>query len=110
MAGEDMEGKDWQASNKLITDAFEMEPLPEITLEDFIQMLALKVSYMLEYNTEELFSRLYRLDVLEHKIKEAFTTQDIPKQIATLIVERQFEKLASRKKFKTPRPDDDLAW
>ncbi|RQO31777.1 hypothetical protein DBR32_07495 [Taibaiella sp. KBW10] len=108
---QDINNKDWNASNRLIVDAFEMESLPEITLADFLALLTQKVAYMLSHNTEELFSKLYRLDVLEHKIKEAFNTEDIPKQIATLIIERQFEKFETRRQFKkTTKPDEDLAW
>lgn len=107
---EQQHNEQWYASNKPILDAFDLERIPEITLEDFINMLATKVQYMLERNTEELFSKLYRLDVAEEKIKEAFTQENIPQKIAALIVERQLEKMDSRKNFKTPKPDDDLAW
>ncbi|WP_222165441.1 hypothetical protein [Edaphocola aurantiacus] len=110
MNQEQQNNEQWYASNKLILDAFDLERIPEITLEDFINMLSGKVQYMLDHNTEELFSKLYRLDVAEERIKEAFGHENIAQKIAALIVERQLEKMDSRKNFKTPKPDDDLAW
>jgi hypothetical protein len=49
-----------------------------------------------------LFSTLYRLDVLEHKINAVLKSgQDPAFGIARLILERQREKLQTRSQWKT---------
>ena len=55
---------------------------------------------------------LYRLDISEKKIKEVLHHEDIAKQIAKLIYERQIQKYNSRLVNKTSaeEKDKDLLW
>ncbi len=82
----------------------------KIDRDTIINALSIVVSDWLEYRAEELFSKLYRLDVLEKDIKAALGKQDIPKEIATLIYERQFQKILSRKENPASEAPDDLKW
>ena len=54
-----------------------------------------------------LLSSLYRLDVEEHKIQKALRSSTVPaaEGIATLIIERQKEKIETRKKYSTGKGD-----
>jgi hypothetical protein len=84
-----------------------------VSEERIIAALTWRVERLLAANPDQLFSMLYRLDVLEHKIKAAMEhagADGIPKKIAVLIYERQLEKIISRKKFSSGKPDNDLAW
>jgi len=67
-------------------------------LEDLINALAERVAYMLDKEPGLLFSTLYRLDVLEHKINAVLhgSSEDPARGLARLIVERQKEKLKTR--------------
>ena len=86
--------------NNIINQNFQLEEdqiLDEATLH---QALTNRISEMLELEVGLLFSTLYRLDVLEHKIKTVLsgsTGEDIPSGLARLVIERQREKLKTRK-------------
>lgn len=96
------------AYNNLKAD-FELNANEFITRELLIEMLTERVLYFMEYNLEFFWSLLYRMDVSEQKIKEVLDTDvDVPKKIATLILERQEEKSASRRLYKFDNIPNDL--
>lgn len=82
-----------------------------ISEQDLLAALARKVEYMLHYNNGVFFQLLYKMDVLEPKLRVAMQQVDVPMSIAKLILERQLEKLASRKANPAkPAEEDDLVW
>ena len=68
---------------------------------DILEEIRLRVNEMLDANPELLFSYLYRLDVLEHKIKAALKDSSVPtdEALAMLIWQRQKQRLETRKKY-----------
>lgn len=72
------------------------------------------VNEMIIHNFEKLISILYRLDVSEKKINQLlqkFPATDAAAIITDLMLERENEKIASRKKFKNmPTDDADEKW
>lgn len=79
--------------------------------EDFLNALAPKVAYMMQYNSGVFFQLLYKMDVLEPKLKIAMQEADVPMAIARLILERQMEKIVSRREFpSTESEDEELSW
>ncbi|MFN4082489.1 MAG: hypothetical protein ACK4K9_02555 [Bacteroidia bacterium] len=59
--------------------------------------------YLLLNNMERLWAILYRIDVNEQKVKGLFDLQnpkDIAPALADLIIERQKQKIESRKNYK----------
>lgn len=82
-----------------------------ISEEQFLNALAPRVAYMMQYNSGVFFQLLYKMDVLEPKLKRAMDEQDVPMAIARLILERQREKIISKRNFPSNKPtDDELAW
>ena len=76
--------------------------LPEtVDEEKLLLLLEQKVIAWIQSGAEEFFQMLYRLDISEKKIKEVLHHEDIAKQIARLIYERQIQKYNSRLKNKT---------
>jgi hypothetical protein len=75
-----------------------LEQLKGPALEDLIKALAERIAYMLDKEPELLFSTLYRLDVLEHKINAVLhsSSEDPARGLARLIIERQIEKAKTR--------------
>jgi hypothetical protein len=72
--------------------------------EDLVEWIAEEIVYMMQYEMEKLLQLLYRIDVDERKVKAAFGLSDpklIAPQIAQLIVERQLQKLITRKQYKS---------
>jgi len=79
--------------------------------EDFLNALAPRVAYMMQYNSGVFFQLLYKMDVLESKLKLAMQQADVPMAIARLILERQMEKIISRRDFPASEAkDEDLSW
>lgn len=87
------------------------ELLPEnpetLSESDLYNAIKDRVEYLLETSPDLLMSSLYRLDVLEVKIK-AVLAPDSPvapiEGLSRLILERQKERIASKRKFKSDPP------
>jgi hypothetical protein len=75
--------------------------LPEkIALNDLEEKLAAHINRLIEKDFEKLVSLLYRIDVSESKLKNllhVYANENSGKVIAQLIIERQLEKIKSRK-------------
>lgn len=81
----------------------EFNELENISEEELLKGITKRVLYLLESNPELLFSYLYRLDVLEHKIQFALNQQTIipPHQaLAQLILDRQKQRIETKRKYK----------
>ncbi len=97
--------------SSMLSQSFDLELPALVSREQIIAALSFRIDKMMAGNPDQLFSLLYRLDISEAKIKSALATEhDVSKKIATLIYERQSEKIISRRHFKSNRPEDDLAW
>ncbi len=76
------------------------EGMSETELLDAIKQ---RVAYMLEFETELLMSYLYRLDILEYKIQNVLSNTgkvSVVDGLSQLILKRQIERIASKKKYK----------
>lgn len=85
----------------------------KISKEKLIEELTKIVEEWIEFKPDELFSKLYRLDILAKNIKLALQSDNPCKNIAVLILERQYQKFLSRKHFKNPPSnpeDEDILW
>lgn len=87
--------------------------LPEnILLNEAVTMLAVYINKLIQTDFHKLISILYRLDVSEAKLRrllEENTGNDAGLIIANLIIERQLQKIKSRKENTNNNiiPDDD---
>ncbi len=74
-----------------------------------LDMFTIRVEEMLKGDIDILLSSLYRLDVEEHKIQRALRSPNVPaaRGIAQLIIDRQKEKLITRKKYSSVKKDKD---
>ena len=89
-------------TNELLPEDPEM--LSESDLYDAIKD---RVTYLLETSPELLMSYLYRLDVLEVKINAVLAPESPVAPIeglSRLILERQKERIATKKKYKSDPP------
>jgi len=64
------------------------------------QMVMERVSYMIEKTPNDFFNMLYLLDIDESKIQNALIQTDPCHSIAEIIIEREIEKIESRKAYK----------
>ncbi len=76
--------------------------------EDFPEQLADAINHLIENDFPRLTQMLYRIDISESQLKQMLATkagQDAGSIIAHLLIERERQKIQSRKKFKR---DDDI--
>jgi hypothetical protein len=79
--------------------------------EDILQQLADRLGALIEKGPEAFFQLMYRLDISEKKLTASLQDEDVAGKIARLIYDRQLQKIESRKRHSTPKPEDDeLAW
>jgi hypothetical protein len=74
-----------------------------------LELFAKRVEEMLKGDIDLLLSSLYRLDVEEYKIQRALRSTDVPaaRGIAQLIIDRQKEKIITRKKYASEKKKKD---
>ena len=90
-----------ELSHKIAND-LDINIPSQISDEEMIDIISLRVEQMLKGDPDLLMSYLYRLDVLEKKIKAAMHTSIEPVHVtfAKLIWERQMQRVATKRKFK----------
>jgi hypothetical protein len=86
-----------------------MEISQQITAEELQNRLAIYINDLIRHHFEKLVSLLYRIDVSEAKIKlllQDQTDKNAADIIAALIIERQLQKIKSRRQFSQPNNRD----
>lgn len=82
------------------------------TRSALLQRLALQINHLIQADFHRLLASLYRLDISELKLKQTLeenTDKDAGELIATLVVERQLQKLKTRQAFRQQNdiPEDE---
>jgi hypothetical protein len=105
-------------SEELITSlntTLEIALPPESNTEQLHSLLSAHINQLIENDFQKLVNLLYRIDVNEARLRE-FLSQNADKEagpeIADLIIERQLQKIKSRKEFqeKSNPIDDNEKW
>lgn len=81
-----------------------------ITYEQLESLLATKLETMINQDFQQFVLLLYKIDVSENKIRQVLiddTSAEVYKKIAALLIERQQQKIISRKTFTRPASNDD---
>ncbi|SFW39523.1 hypothetical protein [Chitinophaga sancti] len=81
-----------------------------ITYEQLESLLAARLETMINEDFQQFVLLLYKIDVSENKVRQILaddTTAAVYKKIAALLIERQQQKIISRKTFTRPANDDD---
>lgn len=99
----------------LINKELSLELPANISFEELKMKLSGYINEMISTDFERLLSLLYRIDVNEQKLKsmlQEYKGEDAGKIIAALIIERQRQKLESRKKSRTDpgKIDEEEKW
>lgn len=86
----------------VLSSNFELRVNNDITMDELKMMLILKIRDMLDTNMEKLVSILYRIDVGQRVTDEIFSEhnkEDIAPLLAEAIIQRQIQKILTRKKY-----------
>jgi len=91
----------------------------DLTIDELTDLLADRINDMINKDFSTLVQLLYRVDVSELKLRQLLqenTTTDAGRTIARLILERQWQKIITRRKY-NPRDsiqcgteDDEDRW
>lgn len=87
-------------SNSLPIRADDAKPL---TLHEVRLFVASHVERLLQSKPEHLMSILYRIDVPERRVRLIFENaayENLPMQLADLMVERQLQKIRTRRRYR----------
>lgn len=85
---------------------------PGAALEEIRSSLAAYINDLINNNFNQLVSLLYRIDVSENKLRQLLGQQagrDSAQLIADLIIERQLQKIKSRKENRQNKKESDEA-
>ena len=92
-----------------INQSLEISLPASTSLEELKQKLTLHINHLINYDFEKLVFYLYRIDVDESKMKHLLDQKEgenAAELIADLIIERQLEKIKSRRQFR--QQDNDI--
>lgn len=86
--------------------------VPGLSEEEVLELLARRISLLMEQSMETFFQIMYRLDIPEAGLSEAMSDINPERSIAELVLRRQRMKVESRSRFRQEREDtdDELRW
>ncbi len=109
-----MKNKDQIQALNLLANEFELEI--EASFEKLLKFIEAEVDHLLVNNFEKLLWICYRVDVPENVIMQLLDDVTVPEPanaIATKLLERQIQKIETKRKYnQTPddNVDEDLKW
>lgn len=93
---------------QIISKDFAVDLPLSATHQELVEKLSVYINELIQNNFQQLVFILYKIDVSETKLKHLLQespNENAGKLIAELIIERQQQKLSSRKNF---RPNEDI--
>jgi hypothetical protein len=97
-----------------INNSLELELKESISLDELRNLLSGHIHHLIINNFNKLVSTLYRIDVSEVKLRQLLQdnqAEDAGKIIAELIIDRQLQKVKSRKESgNNPDIPEDDKW
>jgi hypothetical protein len=89
-----------------------LERVDMVSEEKLLQMLAHRITEILQQGPDAFFQLMYRLDISEKKLQEVATTDNAAEKIARLVYDRQLGKIQSRhaNRQNPGNIDADLKW
>ena len=100
---------------KEINKSLSLQLKDDISSQELLNQLKERVNQLITNDFNQLVSILYRVDVNEQKLKTLLKdnpSTDAAQIIAGLIIDRQFQKIQSRKEFNKENEniDEDEKW
>jgi hypothetical protein len=99
--------------NELIADinsSLEIALPEQLSLEELREKLTAYINHLINHDFEKLVFYLYRVDINEKKMKQLLDQQNgehAAELIADLVIERQIQKIKSRREFR--QRDNDIS-
>jgi hypothetical protein len=106
-------GAELQAATALIRRDFEWEGESEpLTEEALFDLLANHIAWLIEHRLEWLLSLMYRLDIDEARVNAALhpaAAEPANVGLARLVLERQRQRVQTKRDYRPPKLDEDMA-
>ena len=93
-----------------INTSLDLRLAETLSYEELHSKLSEEINHLINHDFEKLVFYLYRIDVNENKMRNVLEQREGENAsglIADLIIERQLQKIESRKKFKTDGAIDE---
>jgi hypothetical protein len=93
----------------LLSQSLEIELPQNLSAEELLNKLSFHINHLIRSDFQKLISILYRVDVDENRLKQLLeqnADRDAATIIAELLIERQIQKIRSRKQNK---PDKNIS-
>ena len=93
--------------------SYELELAEHLSLDQLEALLAEKLSNLIRDDFNALVQWLYRVDVNEARLKRMLSENsgvDAGRTIARLVMERQWQKMETRRKYRPDPPNGDPEW
>lgn len=97
------------SSFEIITSQLDLDNIHDISGDELLFAISDKVAWYLEHDTNMLLSYLYRLDVAEEHVNQAFSPLNVEAPhlaIARLILNRQKQRMETKQKYKVTPIED----
>ena len=97
-----------------ISNQFGLEKVPDELgdrqqqYEALKKLLSERIMDMIDHEFDRFVNLLYRIDISESKVKQALSEQPFSKgveKVADMIIQRQMQKVATRKQYSSQRDD-----
>jgi hypothetical protein len=92
-----------------LNETFRITLPDNVPLEELTRKLAAHINQLINHDFEKLVALLYRVDVSEKKLRDLLHHHDgenAASLIASLIIERQLQKIKTRQQYRSR--DDDI--
>jgi hypothetical protein len=102
-----------QALIEDLNRSYSLELRAVVTLDELEILLAGKINRMIQQDFGALVQLLYRIDVSESRLRGLLNEnpgEDAGKVIAPLIIERQWQKIETRRKYRQDTSGDEERW
>jgi hypothetical protein len=105
-----MEHEELNDLHRALVQSWQIEPSTGLTSHAFLDALTDRVAMLLKHNLNRLTSAMYTLDVDETRFNTALSlpgNRETARTVAELILEREIEKMISRRKYRETAENND---
>lgn len=106
-----MKQEEIEIQNIIVEKVADKQLLPQSSFQQFVELLAQYIHQLINHDFSRLVQLLYRMDISEKKLKQTLATSqtDAGLLIANMMIERELQKIQSRKQFKNHSdiPEDE---
>ncbi len=92
--------KDLHVLIKKDFDLVDKDALAFSNIHKLRDWLAHEIQLLMDRDFHQFVNMLYRIDIEEQKTREAFASDDPPRSLANLIIERELQKVDTRKRYR----------